>query len=208
MDGYTEILLAHQTVLNRLFEIQSLDPLIDAIHVFEPMLDCVTQLREVYSDYFLDLADRRHVLKMTKMTDARFMPITDVCTLSAELRICTDGDQIQTMFRPGRMDIVPITLQDLTDVPLHYCEFFVTALHKFLIKLNTPASSIALRKVVLSFMRVIYDLQAKFTERQSRMEGYKTMLQYRDRFIWKDQKIVSRPLYPCMFELMFLDYRT
>jgi len=93
------------------------------------------------------------------------------------------------MFRPGRMDIVPITLEDLTDVPLHYCEFFVTALHKFLIKLNTPASSIALRKVVLSFMRVIYDVQAKFTERQSRMEGNKTMLQYRDRFIWKDQKI-------------------
>jgi len=71
----------------------------------EPMLDCMTHLREVYSEYFFDLADRRHVLGMTdsEVTNARFMPITG------------------TMFRPRRMDIVPITLEDLTDVPLHYC---------------------------------------------------------------------------------------
>ncbi len=145
IDGYTEILLAHQTVLKRLFEIQTLDPLIEAIHVFEPMLDCVTQLREVYSDYFLDLADRRHVLEMTEMT---FMSITDVCTLSAERRIWTDDDQIKAMFRPHHMDIVPITLKDLTDVPLHYCEFLGTALHKFLNILNISASSAALHNVV------------------------------------------------------------
>ncbi len=203
MDGYTEILLAHQTVLKRLFEIQTLDPLIEAIHVFEPMLDCVTQLREVYSDYFLDLADRRHVLEMTEMT---FMSITDVCTLSAERRIWTDDDQIKAMFRPHHMDIVPITLKDLTDVPLHYCEFLGTALHKFLNILNISASSAALHNVCFpsyeSFM--IYKRSSRkgsrFWRGIKRCCNAKVALSGRTKW-WRASH------YPCIFVLTFLVYR-
>lgn len=79
MDGYTEMLAVHKTVLLQLFEMQTLNPVVEEIRVFNLMLGCVSQLRDLYSDYFLGLVDRRRILKTIELTNTRFTSITEVC---------------------------------------------------------------------------------------------------------------------------------
>lgn len=73
------MLAVHETVLLQLFEMQTLDPVIEEVSVFELMLGCVTQLRDLYSDYFFSLADRRRFMKTIEPTNTRFTSITQVC---------------------------------------------------------------------------------------------------------------------------------
>lgn len=73
------MLAVHETVLLQLFEMQTLDPVIEEVRVFELMLGCVTQLRDLYSDYFFSLSDRRRALKTIEPMNTRFTLITEVC---------------------------------------------------------------------------------------------------------------------------------
>lgn len=64
MDGYTEIPWAHRALLGRLFELHSWD---DALsyndRIFDAVLECLSHLLGLYSDYFLELADRQYTLR-------------------------------------------------------------------------------------------------------------------------------------------------
>lgn len=73
------MLAVHKTVLLQLFEMQTLNPVVEEIRVFNLMLGCVSQLRDLYSDYFLGLVDRRRILKTIELTNTRFTSITEVC---------------------------------------------------------------------------------------------------------------------------------
>lgn len=91
------------------------------------------------------------------------------------------------------MNILPTTLKDVTDLPLHYLEFFTTILYKLEPKLDTskPSDS-ALDKAVVLFMRAIYNLQPKLTSLQEFMTERLDVLRRRKRFMWNNKLMVSR----------------
>lgn len=94
------------------------------------------------------------------------------------------------------MDIVPTTLEDVTDLPLHYLEFFTTLLHKLAPELDTskPSDS-ALHKAVVFFTRAIYSVQLKSKGLQVFMTERLDMLRRKKRFRWNNEQIVSRPTF-------------
>lgn len=91
------------------------------------------------------------------------------------------------------MNILPTTLEDVTDLPLHYFEFFTTLLHKLAPKLDTskPSDS-ALHKAVVFFMRAISNVQLKSTSLQEFTTERLDMLRRRKRFMWNNELMVSR----------------
>lgn len=80
VDGYSEMVLAHQELLRDLFEHQLAEfPSSDATYALESVVGCLMHLDDVYSDYFSDREDRRFVLAETRKEDERFNRFVEAC---------------------------------------------------------------------------------------------------------------------------------
>lgn len=79
MSGYTEVLLGHQLLLIKLFKMQSSTETPDPEIAVQYVIECLTQLHDVYADYFSDIVDRRYVLRKEKRRNESFSVFVEVC---------------------------------------------------------------------------------------------------------------------------------
>jgi len=107
VDGYTEIFLAHLDLLRCLFTVQLAEhPFINPIHIFEPVLECLTTLQDIYAVYNLDFANRQYVLKAIMEENTQFS------TFITKYLGCASPD------------LVPLKADDVSDVSARYFLLF------------------------------------------------------------------------------------
>ncbi|KLO14042.1 hypothetical protein SCHPADRAFT_336399 [Schizopora paradoxa] len=172
VDGYTEILVTHQSVLCQFFETQSLNPIVQMIRVFEILHGCVRQLHDLYSNYFSSLSDRQRSLKTMQSENTVLLSI------------------VKAMHYPRHMDQIPTEEDDITDLPLHYFEFFTHPLQTLTSSLDTSIpSDYALHRVLIPFMRTVYNVQSKLRRSHENLADISGILEGKRRFLWMNEQI-------------------